>query len=199
MQDRIQERAGWIARNVLPHESAIRAWLKRNRIFDLDVDDIVQEMYTRIVSLESFEVITDPKRYAFQVANSIVIDHARRSRIVSIFSIGNVEDLGLASTELDPEEKVSFDDEIKQIAGVIATLPERTREVLLLRRVAGLSQRETAERLAISEKTVEKHMARGVLMLMNEFGRGGKPPAQAPRAVKRVRYRNTKNGIVEAK
>jgi RNA polymerase sigma factor (sigma-70 family) len=199
MQDRIHERTSWIARNVLPHESAIRAWLKRNRIFDLDVDDIVQEMYARIVSLESFEAITDPKRYAFQVANSIVIDHARRSRIVSIFSIGNVEDLGLASTELDPEEKASFDDEIKQIASVIGTLPERTREVLLLRRVAGLSQRQTAERLAISEKTVEKHMARGVLMLANEFGRGGKPPAQTPTPVKRVRYRNTKTRSIEAK
>ena len=190
--DRIRERAGWIARNVLPHEPAIRAWLKRNRVYDLDVDDIVQEMYAKIVSLETFENIRDPKRYAFQVANSVVVDHVRHARIVSIFSVGNVEELGLATPEADPEEKAAFDDEIREIAGAIAALPARTREVLLLRRVAGLSQRETASRLAIAEKTVEKHMARGVLMLMNQFGRGGKTPVRTSKGVGRVLYRGTK-------
>ncbi len=188
MSDRIRERAGWIARNVLPHEPAIRAWLKRNRIYDLDVDDIVQEMYARIVSLETFDRIRDPKQYAFQVANSIVIDHIRRARIVSIFSVGNVEELGLAAPEADPEEKATFNDEIRQIASAIAALPARTREVLMLRRLAGLTQRETANRLGIAEKTVEKHMARAVFMLMNQFGRGGKAATHPSKSVGQFRY-----------
>jgi DNA-directed RNA polymerase specialized sigma24 family protein len=49
------------------------------------------------------------------------------------------------------------------------------RETLILRRVEGLPQREVAERLQISEKTVEKHMANGVRLLIKIFGRGGKP------------------------
>jgi len=197
MGDRFHERAGWIARNVLPHEAAIRAWLKRNPIYDLEIDDIVQEMYARIVSLDSFETIRDPKRYAFQVANSVVVDHVRRARIVSIFSVGNVEDLGFAAPEADPEQKATFDDEIKQIAGAIDALPPRTREILMLRRVAGFSQRETAKRLAISEKAVEKHMARSILMLMNQFGRGGKNPARASKPVGRVRSTKDGNGSSE--
>ena len=195
MNDRIRERASWIGRNVIPYESAIRAWLRRNRIYDLDVDDIVQEMYARIVSLDSFDGIRDPRRYAFQVANSIVIDHVRRARIVSIFSVGNVDELGLAAPEADPEERTTFDDEIREIAGAMATLPTRTREVLLLRRVTGLSQRETATRLAIAEKTVEKHMARGVLMLMNRFGRGGKRPARPSKALKRHGHRSDDSNV----
>lgn len=179
MTENIRERAGWIARNVMPHEAAIRGWLKRNRVYDLDPDDVVQEMYARIVSLDSFDCVRDPKRYAFQVAHSIVVDHYRRARIVSIFSIGNVEELGLATQEADPETKVSFGEEIRVIAAAIATLPSRTQQVLLLRRVAGLSQKETADRLSIAEKTVEKHLARGVLMLMNQFGRGGKASPHA--------------------
>lgn len=174
MADAIRERASWIARNVMPHESAIRGWLKRNRVYDLDPDDVVQEMYARIVSMDSFDSVRDPKRYAFQVAHSIVVDHYRRARIVSIFSVGNVEELGLATQEATPEAKVSFGEEVKEIAAAIATLPSRTQKVLLLRRVAGLSQKETADQLSIAEKTVEKHLARGVLMLMNQFGRGGK-------------------------
>jgi RNA polymerase sigma-70 factor (ECF subfamily) len=46
-----------------------------------------------------------------------------------------------------------------------------------LRRVEGLPQKEVARRLSISEKTVEKHMANGVRMLIKMFGRGGKPRA----------------------
>lgn len=192
MIDRIRERAGWIARNVIPHEAAIRAWLKRNRLYDLDVDDVVQEMYARIVALESFDVVRDPKRYAFQVAHSIVVDHYRKARIVSIFSIGNVEELGLAAPDANPEQKATFHDEINEIEVAIATLPQRTRDVLMLRRVAGLSQKETAERLAIAEKTVEKHMARGVLMLMTRFGRGGKSASRSS-SVSRAPYHQAKN------
>jgi RNA polymerase sigma factor (sigma-70 family) len=197
MTDAMRERASWIARNVLPHEPAIRAWLKRNRLYDLDVDDVVQEMYARIVSLESFEGVRDPKRYAFQVAHSVVVDHLRHARIVSIFSVGNVDELGLAAPEADPEQKATFHDEIRVIADAIAALPARTRAVLLLRRVAGLSQRETADRLAIAEKTVEKHMARGVLMLMNQFGRGGKTPSRPSIDSARARHRNTKDGSAD--
>jgi RNA polymerase sigma factor (sigma-70 family) len=194
MSDRIRERANWIARNVLPHETAIRAWLRRNRIYDLDVDDIVQEMYARIVSLDTFDGIRDPKRYAFQVANSVVVDHIRRARIVSIFSVGNVDELGLAAPDADPEEKATFHDEIREIASAIAALPARTRDVLVLRRVEGLTQRETAKRLAVAEKTVEKHMARGVLMLMNQFGRGGKAAVRTSKSARRVRYRKMRDG-----
>lgn len=174
MPDKIRERAAWVAKNVLPHEHAIRGWLARHRPGDLDVDDIIQETYARIVSLESFDAIRDPKRYVFQVAHSVVIDHFRRSRIVSILAVGNVEDLGMAGPEPDPEQRAVFNQEINAISMALSDLPERTRDVLMMRRVAGFSQRETAERLGISEKVVEKQLAKGVLMLMKRFGRGGK-------------------------
>jgi len=194
MSDRVRDRASWIARNVLPHEPAIRGWLNRNRLYDLDVDDIIQETYARIVSLESFDGILDGRRYAFQVAHSVVVDHLRRARIVSIFAVGNIEELGLAAPDADPEQKASFHDEINQIATALAALPERTRDVLMMRRVAGFTQRETAARLAISEKTVEKHLAKGVLMLMTQFGRGGKTAAGSSKGRRSVQQRNENDG-----
>lgn len=197
MEDKIRERAIWVARNVLPHEPAIRAWLRRNRVHDLEIDDVVQEMYARIVSLESFDAIQNAKQYSFQIAHSIVVDHTRRARIVSIYSVGNVEDLGLAGSEGDPEERLTFRDELRQIIEAVAALPVRTREVLMMRRVAGFTQRETAARLAITEKTVEKHMARGVLMLMTQFGRGGKSASRTSMTVNRTRRDRTKDGSAD--
>jgi RNA polymerase sigma factor (sigma-70 family) len=82
--------------------------------------------------------------------------------------------LEVCTPEPSPEQQLEFREEIALVAQSLAQLPERTREVLILRRVEGLSQQETADRLHISIKTVEKHMALGVAALMTWFGRGGK-------------------------
>jgi RNA polymerase sigma-70 factor (ECF subfamily) len=49
---------------------------------------------------------------------------------------------------------------------MIDTLPPRCREVVRLRRIEGLSQRETAERLGLSENVVEKEIRRGEQAVM---------------------------------
>jgi RNA polymerase sigma-70 factor (ECF subfamily) len=140
----------------------------------LEIDDIIQETYARIVSLPSLDSIRHPRQYAIQTATSIIIDHVRHSRVISINSTGDLDQLDIITPEAGPEEQLVFRQEVAEIARALATLPEKCRETLILRRVEGLSQQQTAQRLGISVKTVEKHMARGVLMLMDLFGRGGK-------------------------
>lgn len=135
-------------------------------------------MYARIASLPSLDAIKSPLQYASQTATAIVIDHMRRSRVISINAAGTLEQLEISAPEASPEQQLEFREEIAIVAQSLAQLPERTREVLLLRRVEGLSQQETAEKLHISIKTVEKHMASGVAALVTWFGRGGKPARQ---------------------
>jgi RNA polymerase sigma-70 factor (ECF subfamily) len=174
MVDRITARAKWIEQNLLPHESRVRAWLNRNRVPGLDVDDVIQEMYARIGSLDNVEDIREPGVYAMKVAHSILFNYVHRSRIVSITAIGDLNYVEIPSPEASPEDELMARDEVQLVTNALAELPRRTRDVLLLRRVEGLSQRETAARLAIAEKTVEKHMARAALYLTLHFGRGGK-------------------------
>lgn len=170
-----QERTEWLAHNVLPHEALIRAHLRRVYVADLDVDDIIQEMYARILSAPALETIRYPRQYAIQTAKGIIVDHLRRSRIVSIVSGESLEQLDTACPETNAEERLEFRGEISAVAVALAHLPETYRETLILRRVAGLSQKETAHRLGITEKKAEYYLARGVLMLIKHFGRGGKP------------------------
>jgi RNA polymerase sigma-70 factor (ECF subfamily) len=135
-------------------------------------------MYARIVSQPSLEAIKYPRQYAFQTATAIVIDHLRRSRVISINAAGSLDQLEISAPEASPEQQLEFREEIAAVAQLLALLPERTREVLIMRRVEGLSQQETADKLGISVKTVEKHMAQGVAALMALFGRGGKSSPQ---------------------
>lgn len=168
------QRARWLAQNVVPHERRIRLWLS-HRSYDLDVDDIIQEMYARIASLASVDEIRNPRQYATQTAFSILANQLRHARIVPMLPIEDFDDAELgASHDVTPEERVGLRDEIREIYGALEVLPHRCRQAFLLRRVDGLSQKEVAAHLAISEKTVEKYMAQCVRCLIRAFGRGGK-------------------------
>jgi len=168
------QRARWLAQNIVPHERGIRAWLSR-RCYDLDVDDIIQEMYARIASLDSVDEIRNPRQYATQAAFSILANQLRHSRIVPMMPISDFDDDTLGAwDDVTPEERVGMRDDLHQIYDALAELPHRCQQAFLLRRVDGYSQKEVAARLGISEKTVEKYMAQGVRCLIQAFGRGGK-------------------------
>jgi RNA polymerase sigma factor (sigma-70 family) len=170
MDEDFQQRARWLARNVLPHEALIRARLGHFCTRDLTIEDVIQETYARLLSVPSLESIQHPRQYAVLTAKAVIIDHMRHSRVVSITSCSNLDQLSIALPEASPEERLVFQDEIQEVVGALAQLPPLCREILILRRIEGLSQKETAKRLNITEKSVEGHMARGARALAEMLG-----------------------------
>ena len=173
MSSSSDERALWLGRHVLPHEPHLRAWLRRRSLGGLEIEDVIQETYTRLVAAESIAHVHDAKSYTFQIASSVVIDHLRRMKVVPISSVPDLDYLEVVSDEPSPERQVIDRDELGRLAHMIAGLPGKVRDVFTLRRVHGLSQREVAERLGLSESTVEKHMARGFLIMLELARHGG--------------------------
>jgi len=171
------ERAVWLGRHVLPHEPQLRAWLRRRNLGGLEIDDVIQETYTRLFQAESVAHIHDTRNYTFQVAGSVVIDHLRRMKVVPISSVPGLDYLEVGSEEPSPERQVIDRDELTRLAEMIARLPGKIRDVFTLRRVHGLSQKDVATRLGLAESTVEKHMARGFLIMSEQYGHGGKVPS----------------------
>lgn len=165
-------RARWLAQHIVPHERTIRSWLAR-RTRDLDIDDIIQEMYARLASLESIEDIRNPRQYATQTAITVALNLARHARVIPMISLGDFEELGLASLEPSPERTINAQEELRELEAFLQELPPLCRTAFLMRRVEGLSQKEVAEKLKISVKTVEKYMAKSVRFLIEIYGRGG--------------------------
>lgn len=173
------ERAIWLARNALPHEPALRAWLSRRPLAGLEVDDIVQETYAILAALDSVDHILNSRTYMFEVAKSVVLRSLRRSRIVAFEALAEAEGMEPPSDEPSPETVAADRQELTRIAALIAGLPAKCREAFTLRKVHGLSQREVARRMGVSENTVEKHVGKGIGVLMNALGRGGNERFQA--------------------
>jgi len=176
-----RERARWLLRNILPHEPALRGWLGRRALPGLDADDIIQEAYTILAELTSVETIHYPRAYLFQVARSVMTRHVRRTRIVPIHAVDDLERFDPPDDAASPEQHAIDRDELRQLARAIAAMPAKTREAFILRRVEGLPQREIAAQMGISENTVETHISRGIRFLIDWFGRGGKTASQTSR------------------
>ncbi|HUH23077.1 MAG TPA: sigma-70 family RNA polymerase sigma factor, partial [Brevundimonas sp.] len=111
----------------------------------------------------------------------------RRKSVVSIRSLAEVESLQLAVDELTPEDTVMARNELQVLAEMISRLPEKTRKIFLLSRVSGLSQKEVSRRTGIAESTVEKHIAKGLGLLMAAYANGGFGAVVASKSEKQQR------------
>lgn len=169
-----RERTHWFLRNILPHEPALKGWLSRSPLPGVDPDDVIQEAYTILAELPTVDDIRHPRAYLFQVARSVITRHIRRARIVAIHAVDDLERLEHPDEAATPERLAIDRDELRQLARAIAAMPAKTREAFVLRRVRGLPQREIAAQMRISENTVETHISRGVLFLIDWFGSGNR-------------------------
>jgi RNA polymerase sigma-70 factor (ECF subfamily) len=169
----LRERSRWLAREILPHEPALRGWLHRRPVLGLEVDDVIQETYAILATLSAVDHILSPRAYLFRTAMSLVRRHLQRARIVRIDAVDDIDLVGAPSNTASPEEDVAAREELRFVQHALAGLPPRCREVFLLRKLEGLSQREIARRVGISESTVEKHVARGLRILLSAIATSG--------------------------
>lgn len=157
----------WFRTTILPHEAALRARLRRLLPNSSEVDDIVSEAMTRIFAVEDFERITNGSGYVFTIARNIMIDEARRAKVVSYEAIA---DLDILADNLSAEHKLQARDELRRLEALIETLPIQSRRAFILRRVHGKGVKEIAEEMGLSVSTVDKHIARAALKVMRAIG-----------------------------
>lgn len=165
--------ASWFVREILPHEGSLVRYLTRLWPNTAEIHDLRQETYVRVYEAAARARPLSPRAFLFTTARHLVVDRLRRDRIVSIEAMGDLDTSHVLIDRLSPETHVSAREELRLLAQALDLLPPRCREVVWLRRVEEISQKEVAERLGISFKTVEKHVAKGMrLMTEHLFGRG---------------------------
>jgi RNA polymerase sigma factor (sigma-70 family) len=174
----MDHRARWLTTCVLPHERALRRWLEQKQMRGIDVDDIVQDTYATLARLESVAGIRNPKAYVYQTAYSHALVYLRRARTISIQTVADID--GVLGEGSPSAEKIVADrQELTLAAAVLDGLPHRCREVFVLRKIHGLSQREVAARLGITEGTVEKQVHKALRRLVELLGHRRKSTARA--------------------
>jgi RNA polymerase sigma factor (sigma-70 family) len=162
----------WFKREILSHEEILmrfisRVWPRRDEVADLR-----QEAYARVYEAARQARPQSPKAFLFATARHLMADRIRRERIVSIRAGGENDYLNVLVDEISPEQRVNAHQELARLAQAFDRLSAKCRDIVWLRRVKGLSQKEVAKRLGLAEKTIEKHLRTGVRQLahhMREF------------------------------
>lgn len=159
----------WFAEEVLPLEGALTAYLRRAWPNRSDVDDLRQEVYVRVYEAGRQERPEAASHFVFRVARNLLIDRLRHQRVVTIDLVADLNDLSVLSDEVPADRVLSGRQELARLERAMAKLPARCRDVFVLRKVEGLSQRETAARLGCSQSTVEKQVIKAMRALASAF------------------------------
>jgi RNA polymerase sigma factor (sigma-70 family) len=147
------DRARWFASEIQPHDGALRNWL-RVRFPGLgDREDVAQESLLRVWRAADRGPIHSGKAFLFATARNLALDVLQRQSCKE--GLGESDPSTVLDMVASPAESLVHAQELEILNRALAALPERCREVFTLRRLHGLSQKEIARRLGISEKTVE--------------------------------------------
>jgi RNA polymerase sigma factor (sigma-70 family) len=155
----------WFATEVLPHERLLRRYLLRMWRNPSEVPDLIQEAYVRVYERARDQRPQQPKAFLFATARNLMTDQLRQSRVVSIDTRQELDGMEALVDELSPERRLSARQELGRLAQAFDSLSDKCRDVIWFRRVEGLSQRETANRMGLHEDAIESQLARGVRAL----------------------------------
>lgn len=173
-------RKRWIATHILPLEGQARRWLTQHvrSLSSSDVDDLIQESFYRIW-MTDLSAIQRPAAYLYVILRNLLLRRSRHAKIVPMERMGEIDELSIPNDELGPDRTISARQELDRLSRIVEAMPEQCRRVFELRKLEGLSQREVSLKLGISERTVEKHLAKALgrvmQMKLNEAGTEARP------------------------
>ena len=167
------EKSRWFMEQVHPHDSSLKAYLRGSFPAVHDVDDIVQESYVRVWKARAAHPIRSGKGFLFQVARRLALDILRHGRVSPIDTGRDLARLSVIHHDLNAAETALMHERKRLLIDAVVALPARCREIVILRKLEGVPQKEVAARLGLSERTVENLLSRGVKRCREYFQRHG--------------------------
>lgn len=156
------EHAKWFADEVHPHEAALRGYVRGSFPAVRDVDDVVQESFLRIWRARAAAPIQSARGFLFRIARNLALDLVRREKISPLTAVTDLAALPVVEDKADAAESACANQELMLLAEAIDALPARCREIVILRKLRGVPQKEIAAQLGLSEQTVQVQVLRGV-------------------------------------
>ncbi|WP_026223599.1 RNA polymerase sigma factor [Methylosarcina fibrata] len=128
--------------------------------------DLVQESYLILHKASQRQTIEHPRGFLFRIATHLAFNYLRRNKIADTHSQHLTND---DQASPSAEHLVTEKQRLERFVRIVEELPPRCRDVFVLFKVHGMSQKEIAEELGISVSGVEKHIARGLSCIRRQL------------------------------
>lgn len=145
-----------------------------------DVQDLVQQVFLNLSQHPHIGAIRNPDAYIFQTAANALKDYVRRGAIrqrhaARVLTAGEEATPDVRS-DLSPERVLQGQESMGQLVAALRELPERTRDIFMLRCFEGLKHAEIARLHGISVRAAEKHFAKALAHIASVVERGRDTP-----------------------
>lgn len=130
--------------------------------------DLLQDIFVQLWNQRNGLVVQTLASYLFTAALNKIRDGFRH-RVMHEEHIAKLQQL-IEEEAGGTDHRIREKDITRLIEQEIAALPDKMRQVFLLRKDAFMSNRQIAEELGISEQTVETHMKRALKTLKGRLG-----------------------------
>lgn len=139
--------------------SWLQSWVQR-RVQNSEIAaELMQDTFVRLLARRvPAEQLQQPRAYLCTIAKGLVNDHWRRQVIEQAW----LDTLAALPPQILPseEDRLAVWQTLQELDAMLATLPEMARHVFLLSQIEGLTYKDIAQRLKISERTVKRYMER---------------------------------------
>lgn len=160
-------------------EATLCGYLRRRFPRLPDVEDLAQEASLRLWRAKTTGKVRNERGLLFSIARHAAFDYFRRHAKHPMESLPEDPNSIVYLDDANAADITSRQEEIALLRQALASLPERCREILVLRRLHNLSHREIAERLGIAEHTVEKQVGIGLRKCLDYLRRHGVDPRRS--------------------
>jgi RNA polymerase sigma factor (sigma-70 family) len=138
----------------------LHRYLARRLGNTIDADDLVQEVFLRLLRIENTELVRKPQAYLYGVAFNVVREHRMRSEHEQrrlTFDSDAVDEESEHPKELPPDQLAERLDVRRKLEQALARLTPMHRAVVILLKRDGMSYEEAARMTNLSVHTVEKY------------------------------------------
>jgi RNA polymerase sigma-70 factor (ECF subfamily) len=140
-----------------------------------DVEDIVQEAFVRCYEAARTTPIRHPRSFLLTTAKNLAINHVVSADSKRTDRVASFDDSAVSLYTLPLEREVESQEQFMLLCRAVSQLPVQCRRAFILKKVYGLSRKEIAAYMGITESTVQKHVAKGLLMCAQYLERSGYP------------------------
>jgi RNA polymerase sigma factor (sigma-70 family) len=154
--------------------NALRAALTRffasRGIAAVEIDDLVQDVFLRVVRRGALDTLDNVEAYVFATAQSVLADRGRRRATRQVDAHVSFHPEIHGGEDLGPDRIAAGREQLSATTRALLELPERTRQVFILRRLEGMAFSEIAVRLGVSLSSAEKDMQRAIRHVVARAG-----------------------------